>query len=208
MTPAAQLDTGLAALGLDLPPAARGRLLDYVALLAKWNQAYNLTAVREPERMVSHHLLDSLAVAPFLPTGRLLDVGSGAGLPGVPLALARPDLEITVLDSNSKKTAFVEQARVTLGISNLAVATARIEAFRPAAPYPAIISRALSDLKEFVVLSRPLLAPGGRWYAMKGLYPHEEIAQLPAGVKLVARHELAVPGVEGARHLIVLEAAA
>lgn len=205
MTPTARLDAGIAALGLALPPAAPARLMDYLALLVKWNQAYNLTAVREADRMVSHHLLDSLAVAPFLPPGRLLDVGSGAGLPGVPLALARPELEVMVLDSNSKKTAFVEQARVMLGISNLAVATARIEDFRPAAPFPSIISRALSDLKEFVTLTAPLLAPGGRWYAMKGLYPHEEIAQLPADVRLVAAHELAVPGVEGARHLIVLD---
>jgi 16S rRNA (guanine527-N7)-methyltransferase len=207
MTPAAQLDDGLAALGMDLSSETRARLLDYLALLAKWNQAYNLTAVRDEARMVSHHLLDSLVVAPHLPAGRLLDVGSGAGLPGLPLALARPDLEVTALDSNSKKTAFVEQARVTLGVSNLAVVTSRIEAFRPDAPFPAIVSRALSDLKEFVALTKPLIANGGRWYAMKGLYPHEEIAQLPKDVKLAASIELAVPGVEGARHLIVLDPA-
>lgn len=205
MTVATQLAAGIAALGLDLPPNGETRLLAYLALLDKWNRVYNLTAVREPERMVSHHLLDSLAAVPHFSGPTVLDVGSGGGLPGIPLAIARPDLQVTLIDSVAKKTAFLLQAKAELGLANLTVATGRVEDFRPDTGFDSITSRAFSDLKEFVTLTRPLLKPGGRWLAMKGLYPNEEIAVLPGDVKVSADHALHVPGLDASRHLIVLE---
>lgn len=207
MTAATQLSAGIAALGLALPDGAEQKLLDYLALLDKWNRVYNLTAVRDAERMVSHHLLDSLAAVPYFQGATVLDVGSGGGLPGVPLAIARPDLSVTLIDSIAKKTSFLLQAKAELGLANLAVVTSRVEEFRPEAGFDEITSRAFSDLKEFVALTRHLLRPGGRWLAMKGLYPHEEIAVLPAGVRVSADHALAVPGLDATRHLIVLESA-
>lgn len=205
MTVATQLAAGIAALGLDLPPNGETRLLAYLALLDKWNRVYNLTAVREPERMVSHHLLDSLAAVPHFSGPTVLDVGSGGGLPGIPLAIARPDLQVTLIDSVAKKTAFLLQAKAELGLANLTVATGRVEDFRPDTGFDSITSRAFSDLKEFVTLTRPLLKLGGRWLAMKGLYPNEEIAVLPGDVKVSADHALHVPGLDASRHLIVLE---
>ncbi len=205
MSVEARLAAGIAALGLDLPPDGEARLLAYLALLDKWNRVYNLTAVREPERMVSHHLLDSLAAVPYFTGPAVLDVGSGGGLPGIPLAIARPDLQVTLIDSIAKKTAFLLQAKAELGLVNLAVATGRVEDFRPQSGFDDITSRAFSDLREFVNLTRHLLKPGGRWLAMKGLYPNEEVAQLPPGVKVSADHALAVPGLDASRHMIVLE---
>ncbi|MCD6726333.1 MAG: 16S rRNA (guanine(527)-N(7))-methyltransferase RsmG, partial [Solirubrobacteraceae bacterium] len=200
-----QLKAGIAALGLGLPEGAEAKLLAYLALLDKWNRVYNLTAVRDPARMVSHHLLDSLAVVPYFEGASVLDVGSGGGLPGIPLAIARPELQVTLIDSIAKKTAFLLQAKAELGLANLQVVTGRVEDFRPASGFDVVTSRAFSDLKELVVLTRHLLAPGGRWLAMKGLYPNEEIAVLPADVKVSADHALVVPGLEASRHLIVLE---
>ncbi|MEW6413762.1 MAG: 16S rRNA (guanine(527)-N(7))-methyltransferase RsmG [Pseudomonadota bacterium] len=205
MSPAEQLSAGIAALGLTLPDGAGQKLLAYLALLDKWNRVYNLTAVRDAGRMVSHHLLDSLAAVPHFQGATVLDVGSGGGLPGIPLAIARPDLQVTLIDSVAKKTAFLLQAKAELGLANLAVVTGRVEDFRPEAGFDEITSRAFSDLREFVGLTRHLLKPGGHWLAMKGLYPHEEIAVLPAGVKVSADHALAVPGLDATRHLIVLE---
>lgn len=203
-----QLAAGIAALGLDLPPDGGARLLAYLALLDKWNRVYNLTAVREPERMVSHHLLDSLAAVPHFAGPAVLDVGSGGGLPGIPLAIARPDLRVTLIDSIAKKTAFLQQAKAELGLGNLTVVTGRVEDFRPETGFDVITSRAFSDLKEFVNLTRHLLNPGGRWLAMKGLYPNEELALLPGNVKVSADHALVVPGLDASRHVIVLEPAA
>jgi 16S rRNA (guanine527-N7)-methyltransferase len=200
-----QLAAGIAALGLALPEGAEAKLLTYLALLDKWNRVYNLTAVRDAERMVSHHLLDSLAAVPFFQDGSVLDVGSGGGLPGIPLAIARPQVRVTLIDSIAKKTAFLLQAKAELGLGNLTVVTGRVEDYRPAEGFDAITSRAFSDLKEFVALTRHLLKPGGCWLAMKGLYPNEEIAQLPPGVKVSADHALVVPGLDATRHLIVLE---
>ena len=210
MSAATQLAAGIAALGLALPDGAEAKLLDYLALLDKWNRVYNLTAVRDAERMVSHHVLDSLAAVPHFQGGtpdliRVLDVGSGGGLPGIPLAIARPELQVTLIDSIAKKTAFMLQAKAELGLANLNVVTSRVEDFRPPAAFDIITSRAFSDLKEFVTLTRHLLKPGGHWLAMKGLMPHEEIASLPDWVKVSANHVLVVPGLEASRHLIVLE---
>jgi len=205
-----QLAAGIAALGLALPEGAEAKLLAYLALLDKWNRVYNLTAVRDAERMVSHHLLDSLAAVPFFQGGspdsvRVLDVGSGGGLPGIPLAIARPQLQVTLIDSIAKKTAFLLQAKAELGLGNLDVVTGRVEEYRPDTGFDVITSRAFSDLKEFVTLTRHLLKPGGRWLAMKGLMPHEEIASLPDWVKVSANNVLEVPGLDASRHLIVLE---
>jgi 16S rRNA (guanine527-N7)-methyltransferase len=226
MTVEQQLAAGIAALGLTLPEGAEAKLLAYLALLDKWNRVYNLTAVRDAERMVSHHLLDSLAAVPVFDgllkraspsplegeganvtpkTINAIDVGSGGGLPGIPLAIARPELQVTLIDSVAKKTAFLLQAKAELALTNLQVVTGRVEDFRPETGFDVVTSRAFSDLKEFVTLTRHLLKPGGRWLAMKGLYPNEEIAQLPAGVKVSADHALVVPGLEASRHLIVLE---
>jgi 16S rRNA (guanine527-N7)-methyltransferase len=161
--------------------------------------------VRDAERMVSHHLLDSLAAVPFFQGEAVLDVGSGGGLPGIPLAIARPELQVTLIDSIAKKTAFLLQAKAELGLKNLQVVTGRVEDYRPEARFDVITSRAFSDLKEFVTLTRNLLKPAGRWLAMKGLYPNEEIAGLPLDVKVSADHALVVPGLEATRHLIVVE---
>ena len=200
-----QLTCGATAMGLMLSTKAEDGLLAYLALLDKWNRVYNLTAVRETERMVSHHLLDSLAISPYCQVGPVLDVGSGGGLPGIPMAIIRPDLQVTLIDSVAKKTAFLLQVKAELGLNNLSVVTGRVEAHQPATPFNTITSRAFSDLKEFVTLTRHLLAPGGRWLAMKGLYPHEEIAQLPSWVRLSAEHVLTIPGLDATRHLIILE---
>ena len=205
MTAEQQLTAGVAALGQTLPAGAETKLLAYLALLEKWNRVYNLTAVRDAERMVSHHLLDSLAAVPFFLGQSVLDVGSGGGLPGIPLAIARPELQVTLIDSIAKKTAFLLQAKAELGLKNLYVVTGRVEDFHPEAGFDVITSRAFSDLKEFVILTRHLLKPSGRWLAMKGLHPNEEIALLPSGVKVSTDHALVVPGLDATRHLIVLE---
>lgn len=205
MTVHTKLAEGIAALGPALPDGSEAKLLTYLALLDKWNLVYNLTAVREPERMVSHHLLDSLAVVPFFAGGSVLDVGSGGGLPGIPLAIVRPELRVTLIDSVAKKTAFLLQAKAELGLNNLNVVTGRVEDFAPDTGFDVVVSRAFSDLKAFVTLTRHLLEPGGRWFAMKGLIPYEEIALLPDWVKVSANHALVVPGLDASRHLIVLE---
>jgi 16S rRNA (guanine527-N7)-methyltransferase len=198
-----ELAQGLSALNLSLTDEQLSLLDGYLALLAKWNQTYNLTAVREEERMVSYHLLDSLSLVPHLQGGmRLLDVGSGGGMPGIPAAISRPDLKVVLLDSNSKKTTFLRQAVIELKLANVEVVTGRVELFQPAAPFDRITSRAFSDLAEFVKLTRHLLAPGGEYVAMKGVYPYEEIAQLPGDVSVAEVLPLAVPGLEGERHLV------
>lgn len=199
-----RLAAGLAALGLELSAAAQAKLVAYLGLLAKWNRTYNLTAVRDEQAMVGQHLFDSLAVLPHLPAGRLADVGSGAGLPGVPIAIAEPQRPVALIESNQKKAAFQREAKMALGLANLEVVERRVEAFRPPAPFAVVISRAFADLGDFVQLSGHLLAPGGLLAAMKGLHPHEEIARLPEGWSVQATPELRVPEVRGARHLVLL----
>lgn len=204
MTLARQLAQGVAQLGLALPGAAQQSLLDYLALLQKWNKVYNLTAVREAPRMVSQHLLDCLAVAPHVGAAAILDVGSGAGLPGIPLALVLPDSRVTLLEANHKKAAFLKQAQIELKLGNVEVVCERVEAWRPGRRYEIVVSRAFSDLAEFVKLAGRHVAPGGRLVAMKGIFPHEEIAQLPQGWRLQQAVELTVPALRAQRHLLLL----
>lgn len=204
MTLARQLAQGVAQLGIALPGAAQQRLLDYLALLQKWNKVYNLTAVREAPRMVSQHLLDCLAVAPHVGAAAILDVGSGAGLPGIPLALVLPDSQVTLLEANHKKAAFLKQAQIELKLGNVEVVCERVEAWRPGRQYEIVVSRAFSDLAEFVKLAGRHVAPGGRLAAMKGIFPHEEIAQLPQGWRLQQAVELTVPALRAQRHLLLL----
>lgn len=202
-----QLAEGLKTLGIELSADVQAKLLAYAAFLEKWNRTYSLTALRDPKLAVSHHLLDSLAILPFVGQGELLDVGSGGGQPGIPLAIVRPDRAVTLLDSNSKKTAFLQQAVIELDLKNVKVVTARVEAFEPAAKFAAITSRAFAELADFVSLTKHLLAPAGEWLAMKGQRPEEEMNKLPAGVVVTAVHRLDVPGVDGERHLVVMRGA-
>lgn len=205
---AGRLTAGLAALGLSLPPEAPERLLAFLRLLEKWNRTYNLTAVREPERMLGQHLLDSLSILPCLtalPPGPVLDVGAGGGLPGIPLAIARPDQEFCLIDTNSKKVAFLQQAAIELRLSNLAAHCARVEQWAAPHPFPVIVSRAFAEMADFIALTRRHLAPGGVWLAMKGVYPADEIARLPEDVRVREVLPLVVPEVEGQRHLVVVE---
>ncbi|PKO71624.1 MAG: 16S rRNA (guanine(527)-N(7))-methyltransferase RsmG [Betaproteobacteria bacterium HGW-Betaproteobacteria-14] len=203
MTPAVRLARGLAALEMDVSPQAQENLLAFAVLLGKWNKVYNLTALREEEQVISHHLLDSLAVLPHLGAARrLADIGSGGGLPGIPLAIARPDMHVALVESNQKKSAFQQQARIELGLDNVSVQCERVEGWQPEEKCDVVISRAFSDLAEFVRLSGHLLAAGGALLAMKGVHPYEEIAQLPAGWRVAEVMPLQVPGVEGARHLV------
>jgi 16S rRNA (guanine527-N7)-methyltransferase len=207
MNAAQPLRRGLLALALGLPDEAVERLERYLALLEKWNRVYNLTAIREPERMVTHHLLDSLAILPHVRGNRVLDVGSGAGLPGIPLAIARAELAVTLLDSNHKKAAFLQQAVADLRLANAAVVTARVESWPTEARFDTIVSRAFADLAEFVAASARLLAPGGAIAAMKGVHPHGELAGLPAGFRVREVVKLVVPLLDAERHLVLVEPA-
>ncbi len=203
---AQKLADGLAALHLDIPPEVQAALLDYVALLAKWNRAYNLTAVRRPEQMVVRHLLDSLAVLPHLHGARVVDVGSGAGLPGIPLALAAPERRFTLLDSNGKKARFLTQAVAALRLANADVVQCRVAEYRPDRPFSTVISRAFSGMAELIGQAAHLLAPDGRFLFMKGVYPAAEVEALPAGWAIEAVHRLTIPGLDAERHLLVVRA--
>lgn len=205
MTLAAQLNRAAQAMGLSLDAGQESALMGYLALLGKWNRTYNLTAIHAPERMLTHHLLDSLALLPQVGPGPLLDVGSGGGLPGIPLAIARPDLDVTLLDASQKKCGFMQQAAIELKLPRVRVVHGRVEDYRDARGFPQIVSRAFSELQVFINLTRHLLAPGGEWLAMKGLYPDAEIARLQ-GARVKQAIRLEVPGLEADRHLIVMEA--
>jgi 16S rRNA (guanine527-N7)-methyltransferase len=203
-----QLGLGVAAMGVTLPDGGVDRLAQYLRLLEKWNRVHNLTAIREPEQMVTLHVLDSLSILPFLGDSRLLvDVGTGAGLPGIPLAIARPGLRVTLLDSSHKKATFLEQARVELKLDNVAVACERVERWHPQARFDTVVSRAFAELADFVQGARHLVAPDGAMLAMKGVHPFDEIARLPAGWRVDRVAELTVPTLEAKRHLVVLKAA-
>jgi 16S rRNA (guanine527-N7)-methyltransferase len=201
--PEASLRAGLAAMALAGELASP--LLAYLDLLARWNRAYNLTAVRDPREMVPRHLLDSLAMEPFLDgIASLADLGTGPGLPGIPQAIARPALRVTLVEANGKKARFLREAVRTLGLANAEVAETRIEALERPGAFDAITARALATLPQILGFGGHLLAPGGRLLAMKGARPDAEIAALPRGWRLQALHRLTVPGLEGERHLVVV----
>ena len=203
---AAGLSAGILALGLDLSADRQKLLLDYVALIQKWNKVYNLTALRDPADMLTHHLLDSLtAVAPLTrhtqgQAVRVLDVGSGGGLPGVVLAICMPELNVTCVDTVAKKAAFVQQVAVSLRLPNLRGLHARVESL--VEPYQVICSRAFASLPDFVTWSRSALAEGGVWMAMKGKHPQDEIDALPADVKVFHVEPLTVPGLDVERCMV------
>jgi 16S rRNA (guanine527-N7)-methyltransferase len=208
MTLEPQIAEGLAAMGIDLPAGARARLAAHLELIAKWNRVHNLTAVRETTQMVVLHLLDSLSALPHLEGARtILDVGSGPGLPGIPVAIARPDTHVTLLDSSHKKCTFLEQARTELGLANVTVVCDRVGEWHPAQKFDAVISRAFSELADFVAQAHHLVAPGGRLIAMKGVYPFDEIARVPASHRVTQVLEVHVPKLEAKRHLVMVEAA-
>ncbi|WP_025916485.1 16S rRNA (guanine(527)-N(7))-methyltransferase RsmG [Herminiimonas sp. CN] len=196
---------GAIALQLDLSERKIALLMDYLALLIKWNAVYNLTAVRDPGQMVTQHVLDSLAVvSAFDGVKNVLDVGAGGGLPGMVLAIARPEMQVAMIDTVHKKTAFLTQVKVELGLSNVTVHTARVEQLQVAHPFEAITSRAFAELADFVNWSGHLLAAGGRFIAMKGVYPQQELARLPAGWLVREVRTLTVPGLQAERHLIFI----
>lgn len=205
------LDAGLAGMSLPLPRDTRRALIAYVALLAKWNRTFNLTAIREPARMITHHLLDSLAVLPVLDAlvagtddVRVLDVGSGAGLPGIPLALARPSWTVVLLEPVHKKNAFLVQAIAELSIGNAQAIASRVEDYRPVVPVTVAISRAFSDLASFAEGTARHIAEDGAMVAMKGVHPHEELRELPEAFVVRESIPLEVPGIDAARHLVVM----
>lgn len=199
------LDAGLAT--LDLDPALAPPLLDYLALLVRWNRTYNLTAIRDPHEMVTLHLLDSLALAPHLDgVARLADLGAGAGLPGIPLALARPGLQVELVESNGKKARFMRQAVRILGLANATVHECRAEALDLPGRFDAITARALATLADIVAVGGHLLRPGGRLLALKGVRPDDEIAALPAGWQVGDITPLRVPGLAAERHLVAVHA--
>lgn len=206
MNLARQLADGLAALEVALPDETQTRLLQYLALIRKWNRVHNLTAMREPEMILIRHLFDSLAILPHIAGSRILDVGSGAGLPGIPLALVRPEWHVALLESNHKKAVFLQQARIELKLKNVEIVAERVENFRPASGFDTVISRAFSDLADFVKLAGHLaIEGGGRLAAMKGVYPHEELAQLPPPFVIENVFPVAVPGLEAKRHLVMIK---
>ncbi|MBI3570907.1 MAG: 16S rRNA (guanine(527)-N(7))-methyltransferase RsmG [Gammaproteobacteria bacterium] len=204
MKPEQLLHQGLQTAGLVLPPDTELRLLEFLRLLEKWNQAYSLTAVRDPGQMVTRHLLDSLAVLPYVCGPRVLDIGTGAGLPGVPLALALPETRFTLLDSNAKKTRFVTQAAHALGLANVSVIQMRVEKFQPTEKFTTLLTRAFASIPDMLAATRHLCAPGGCWLAMKGVFPQEELAAIPAEFTAQVR-PLRVPGLEVARHVVIIE---
>jgi 16S rRNA (guanine527-N7)-methyltransferase len=198
-----QLDQGLAATGLTLNDGQCESLLGYLGLLAKWNRTYNLTAVRDPAVMVRRQLLDSLSILPWVERGPVLDVGTGAGLPGIPLAIVLPGLNFSLLDTNGKKTRFVQQVVGELGLANVEVIRSRVEQLDRPGHYARIISRAFAALAPMVGTTARLLAPGGAWLAMKGNEPQAEIGELPASFE-IETVPLSVPGEHASRHLLIL----
>ena len=198
------LAEGLSALGVRSDESALDAFAGYAELLLKWNRVYNLTAIRRPEEVLTHHLLDSAALVPRIDADatRILDVGCGGGLPSVPIAILRPDLQVTGIDAVGKKAAFVNQAAIELSLRNLHAVHGRVERLKGA--WELITSRAFASLADFTAITRPQLAPGGRWLAMKGVIPDDEIAALPAGVAVERIEPMTVPGLAERRHLIVL----
>ncbi len=199
------LADGIRQLGLLVEAEKQQKLMQYLGLLQKWNRTYNLTAINKVEQMVSHHLLDSLAVLPYLQPGRWLDVGCGAGLPGLVLAIMQPNWTLELLDSNSKKCSFVQQAMIELGLKNVQVHCVRVEDWQQVEKFNGIISRAFAELEKFVITTRHLVLPGGSWVAMKGALSDVEIRQLPTDIRLERVVSLQVPRLDAARCLAILK---
>jgi 16S rRNA (guanine527-N7)-methyltransferase len=202
----AVLGEGIAAMHLDVTPAQQDKLMDYLAMMFKWNAVYNLTSLRDPMQMVTHHLLDSLAAVPAFATARnVLDVGSGGGLPGIVLAIVRPDMIVSMIDTVHKKTAFLTQVKAQLSLANVTVYTARVEQLQVSDKFDVITSRAFADLSDFVNWSSHLLADGGRYIALKGVAPKDEQERLPAEWKVAGVEPLHVPKLDAERHLVFIE---
>ena len=201
--PARQLAAGIAAMKLDIGEPQQQKLLAYLALLQKWNKTYNLTALRDEAKMVSHHLLDSLTLLPYIRNAQTLaDIGSGGGMPGIPAAICRPDLQMTLVDANTKKTAFLQQAAIELGLDNVSVFAGRVENLHQTADI--ITSRAFAELADFVSLTRHLLHENSIWAAMKGAYPQDELFRLPENVEVYQTDRLSVPMLDAERHMVLL----
>jgi len=200
------LEEGIQEMGLAVTPAQQDQLMDYLALMFKWNSVYNLTSLRDPQQMVTHHLLDSLAAVPaFKEAVNVLDVGSGGGLPGIVLAIVRPDMKISMIDTVHKKTAFLTQVKAELGLANVTVYTMRVEQLRVEDKFDVITSRAFADLSDFVNWSSHLLAEGGRYIALKGVAPKDEQERLPGDWKVEKVEPLQVPRLGAERHLVFIE---
>ncbi|GAA0905218.1 16S rRNA (guanine(527)-N(7))-methyltransferase RsmG [Rothia nasimurium] len=197
-----QLQRGIADLRLTLPEGAVERLLDYRELLERWNSAYNLTAIRDDREMIARHLLDSLTILPYVHGRTLADLGTGPGLPGIPLAIAEPAREVLMVDSNGKKVRFLREAIRSLKLGNARALQSRVEEVE--GTFECITARAFASLADMLGWGGHLLAPGGTWLAMKGKHPAEELDGVPAGFRVEAIHTLSVPGVEGERHLVVI----
>lgn len=200
-----QLEHGIHALRLELAAEAIPRLLDYLDLLVRWNKTYNLTAVRDPAQMVTRHLLDSLAVLPCVRGETLADLGSGAGLPGIPLAIARPGMQVTLVDSNGKKARFLREAARALPLENVTVQQVRAEDL--SGTFECITARAFASLADMLAWGGHALAPEGAWLALKGQIEPDELAQVPAGFRVAAVHALDVPGLEAQRHIVEIRRA-
>lgn len=198
-----RLTRGIDALGLELSDDRIDLLLEYLAMLIKWNKAYNLTAVRDPIEMIDRHLIDSLSILPYVADERLIDVGSGPGLPGIPVAICKPEIDVVTMDSNGKKTRFQLQVKAQLKLDNLSVEHGRVEE-SAIAPARQVVSRAFASLEDMITWCHPLCAEDGVFLAMKGLYPEAELAALPQGYELKDCHRLQVPGTDGERHLLML----
>lgn len=199
-----QLKSGLQAMNLELSAAQQLMLLEYVSLLKKWNSTYNLTALRDERTMISHHLLDSLTLLPYVANAKtLMDVGSGGGMPGIPTAICLPDLQITLLDSNTKKTTFLQQAVIELGLKNVTVASGRVEAMHDKS-VDVVTSRAFAELHDFIALTKHLLNENGYWAAMKGVYPYEELENVPDNIEVYQIDKLNVPTLNAERHMVLM----
>lgn len=203
MNQAELLAQGIASMGLSVSVAAQEKLLAYLSLLHKWNKVYNLTAVRDPLEMVTLHLLDSLSVLPHVNSKNILDVGSGGGLPGVVLAICKPELQVTTIDTVQKKAIFMRQVKGELDLDNLSVIHARVENFQPSEPFELVISRAFSEIALFIQLTKHLIAENGQWLAMKGVMPSTELEGLPMQASNII--PLKVAGLDAERHLVVFK---
>jgi 16S rRNA (guanine527-N7)-methyltransferase len=200
------LGDGIAEMRLEVTPAQQEQLMDYLGLMFKWNAVYNLTSLRDPMQMVTHHLLDSLAAVPAFSEARnVLDVGSGGGLPGIVLAIVRPDMKVSMIDTVHKKTAFLTQVKAELGLANVTVYTARVEQLQVSEKFDVITSRAFADLSDFVNWSSHLLAEPGRYIALKGVAPEDERQRLPAAWRVSGVQPLQVPRLGAERHLVFIE---